>query len=210
MKKLTIYLLLSISIVLLSGCHKRHSGKHPAADSDTTAVAVDTTTAQPQTTEPQQPPVVVWTPQYQSAILRGQCEISYGKHHLSTAATGYYLADSIIILSAQPLLGIEAARAEATADGVIVVDKINRQYASCTYPQLSSMAGQKITFRILEQMLEEQAIGMPIGSPITLSYEGITAQLTMQQVRTNTDVNATRLRLNNYTRTTLNKIIGGK
>jgi len=205
MKKILYSILLFAVLATLTGCNKHKKSKTPVvAPTDTIA---DTLSTAPVVEDI---PVVVWTPQYTSASIKAQCQIHYNKQNISTAASAAYLADSIIILSVQPMLGIEMVRVEATPESAIVIDKINRRYARCSYEEVSTLIGQKADFRTLEQMLEEQGLTMPVGKEQTITYADITAQITIRQISTNVEVNATPCKLNNYTQTSLNKLLGGK
>ncbi len=56
------------------------------------------------------------------------------------------ITDSIIVLSVQPLLGIEIYRAEITPEQVLVVDKMNRRYVQMDYAEVGRQTGLPLRY----------------------------------------------------------------
>ena len=61
--------------------------------------------------------------------------------------------DSIIIISFQPLLGIEAVRACLTQNTFTLVDRINRRYFSSDFAFLKKQLGVEINYNIFQSIL---------------------------------------------------------
>ncbi len=49
------------------------------------------------------------------------------------------VTDSCIVLSVNPILGMEIVRLELTPQQVCVIDKVNRRYATLTYPEVRDL-----------------------------------------------------------------------
>lgn len=58
--------------------------------------------------------------------------------------------NELIILSLQPMLGIEMIRAEATKDSVILVDKMNRRYTVLHYDMLEMLVSPAPSFKMIQ------------------------------------------------------------
>ena len=61
-------------------------------------------------------------------ISRMDINIQFGQQSFSTRGSLKMIRDSVIILSVQPLAGIEMGRARITKDSVIVIDRFNSRY----------------------------------------------------------------------------------
>lgn len=56
----------------------------------------------------------------------------------------------LIILSLQPMLGIEMMRAEATKDSVLLIDKMNRRYTVIHYNTFSKIVSPTPSFKMIQ------------------------------------------------------------
>jgi len=64
--------------------------------------------------------------------------------------------DSAIIISIQPILGIEMVRAQILPDSITVIDRINSQYYVSNPEQLKAMTGINFEFNTLQALLSNQ------------------------------------------------------
>ncbi|MBO4622221.1 MAG: DUF4292 domain-containing protein [Paludibacteraceae bacterium] len=148
-----------------------------------------------------------WRPQYQTAYGKGMVSILYKQQRLSSPVTVTYIADSIVVASVQPLLGIEMYRLEALPDRARLFEKLNRRYVEMSYEEISIEAKRFITFELVERMVEEVGLTFPIGQDTTLRYSGVEATLSLQYRTVNERVQAFPISTNGYNRTTINAIL---
>jgi hypothetical protein len=53
------------------------------------------------------------------------------------------------------MLGIEMFRLEASADSVVVIDKLNKRYTELSYEELNAYTPRKISFKVLQMMVKQ-------------------------------------------------------
>lgn len=58
----------------------------------------------------------------------------------------------VIQLSIAPLLGIEVARAEISPEGVLVIDRLNKQYVRASFAEVESLAHADLDFHSLQAL----------------------------------------------------------
>ena len=58
----------------------------------------------------------------------------------------------VIQLSVAPLLGIEVARAEISPEGVMVIDRVNRQYVKASFAEVESLVHTDLDFHTLQAL----------------------------------------------------------
>ncbi|MBQ7191342.1 MAG: DUF4292 domain-containing protein [Paludibacteraceae bacterium] len=78
--------------------------------------------------------------------------IANGTRH-SAGATLQAVHDSIVIVSLQPLAGIEMIHIKATPDSIYVADRLNRQRTEATFNDLNKYILPHLNFNDLEQMV---------------------------------------------------------
>ena len=148
----------------------------------------------------------LWTPQYQTAYGKGMVTIFYKQQRLSSPVVMTYIADSIIVASVQPLMGIEMYRLEALPDKARLFEKLNRRYVEMTYEEISAETKRNIDFPLVERMVEEVGLTFPIGQDTTLRYSGVEANLSLQYRTVNQPVSAFPISANGYSRSTIKAI----
>lgn len=77
---------------------------------------------------------------------RARFVINYQQRQLAANGAITMIKDSILIVSVQPILGIELLRMEATKKDVTIIDKMNRRYDVLTYAQLAKQVGIAFAF----------------------------------------------------------------
>ncbi len=75
-----------------------------------------------------------------------------GDRKISTGGTINYIADSIAIISIQPLFGIELFRLELTKSGAMLLDKVNKRYVRIAYDEMSEEHGMNIALSAAEDL----------------------------------------------------------
>ena len=155
----------------------------------------------------EEPQPEAWKPQYRTAYGKGTVTVFYKQQRLSSPVVVTYIADSMVLASVQPMLGIEMYRLEAMRDKARVFEKLNRRYVEMTYEEISEQTHRRITFDLVQQMVEEVGLTYPIGQDTTLRYSGIEANLRLQYRTVNQPVSAFPISSNGYNRTTINALL---
>ena len=155
----------------------------------------------------EEPQPEAWRPQYRTAYGKGTVTVFYKQQRLSSPVVVTYIADSMVLASVQPMLGIEMYRLEALRDKARVFEKLNRRYVEMTYDEISEQTHRRITFDLVQQMVEEVGLTYPIGQDTTLRYSGIEANLRLQYRTVNQPVSAFPISSNGYNRTTINALL---
>ena len=98
--------------------------------------------------------VLAHQPSFTSAMAsKTRVTLEYQQRKVSANATIAILADSAMVVSVQPFMGVELVRAELTHTQIVIIDKLNRRYSSVTFEQLSRSAGYKLTYADIEALL---------------------------------------------------------
>lgn len=218
-------LIAAIGALALTACHKKQKEDvAPPAETEQVTTPQEPTKPQPEVTTPEvvkpntqtpetqpskptTPEVKVFKPQHTSAWGKGTVSVSYHQININCPVVISYLADSIIVASAQPLLGIEMYRLEACKNYVRLYDKANRRYVEMTYDEITQEAHRKVDFLLAEQMIEEVGLVYPIGQDTTISYSGVTAKLKLQQRTIDQPVSAAPISNRGYNLTTLKALL---
>lgn len=82
--------------------------------------------------------------------------VDYQERKVSASGTINILTDSAIVLSVQPILGIELLRMELTKNNVMLIDKMNRRYVSMTFAELQKELGYPVTFSDVQALFTER------------------------------------------------------
>ena len=187
----------------LAGCHNK---KKIAPKQEVAAEERDTIPLRPADTSPTLGGEL-WRPQYRTAYGRGTVTIYYRQQRLSSPVVVTYIADSIIVASVQPMLGIEMYRLEALPDKARLFEKLNRRFVEMTYEEISAETKRNIDFPLVERMVEEVGLTYPIGQDTTLRYSGVEANLRLQYRTVNEAVSAFPLSSYGYTQTSIRAIL---
>ena len=158
-------------------------------------------------TQAEEPQQEAWRPQYQTAYGKGTVTVLYKQQRLSSPVVVTYIADSIVLASVQPLMGIEMYRLEALRDRARLFEKLNRRYVEMTYEEISEQTHRTITFDLVQQMVEEVGLTYPVGQDTTLRYSGVEANLRLQYRTVNQPVSAFPISSYGYNRTTINALL---
>lgn len=97
------------------------------------------------------------TMRYQTISQRAQIELGIDEHQYTMNSTIKMWKNELIVVSIQPMLGIEMVRAEITPDSVWVFDKMNRCYVTMDYKGIREVINHKITFNNIQRLLAHHA-----------------------------------------------------
>lgn len=82
--------------------------------------------------------------------------VTYGTQQLSFRGFIKGYSDSLLVISVQPLLGIEMLRVEFTPEKFIIVDKMNRRYTENTYDFLRYKLSVPLDFKLIQSLFYNQ------------------------------------------------------
>ena len=139
------YILLLVLAALLASCHTQQKlTNHTTKPIKQKQQMIDRVVeAQPHFT----------TLQAQKAKLT----LNYGGHKLSASAAINLYHDSAMVVSVQPLLGIELCRIEVDKNNIIIIDKLNRRFAKLDYEAMYQVGGYRVEFEDIEALLTASA-----------------------------------------------------
>lgn len=149
-------------------------------------------------------------PSYQSLSLRGQATLGIDDQQYVMNCAVRLWPNELIIISLQPMLGIELVRAEATPDSIFVYEKMNRRYTAITYESINHMVKPDISYTTLQNFVTQSTVAgttttnkwiMALGDhQITLSYNILNSEK-------NTLSQPTRTNSNKYKSVSLREIL---
>ncbi len=147
MKKI-IYILISVLAAgLLAGC----ASKKKVVKEQPKTTVVKQKTIEERAIEAQ--------PDFTSVVAqKAKFNINYQQRQFNANGTITLVKDSILIISVQPLLGIELLRLEATKEDVRLIDKMNRRYDSMTYEQVSKQVGVTLAYDDLQAIAMDRVV----------------------------------------------------
>ncbi len=153
-------------IVLLTGCGvKRHS--------------IQTTDETPEAE----------TPAWHTCLIQGvKITVLTPDNRISANATMQVVRDSMLVISIQPMFGIEMMRIEATPTEIIGIDKIHGQYASAGYHDINRKLSPSLNWDELQQICSAE---LPLGSEkarLYYTYGDDLFELTISYPMRQTDV----------------------
>lgn len=124
MRKIEI-LILTVALVMC-GCRSQKLHKQPATP-----------------TEP------AW---HTCLVQNADATLYMGEDAFRSTCTMQTVRDSLVVLSITPMLGLEMFRVEATAQSILVVDKMQRRYMRVGYEQINRYVTPKVRYSDLQQM----------------------------------------------------------
>ena len=155
MKKSVFVILCLVSALLLNGCAAKKKAAATAGQ-QTAPEKVHIVTIQEKTIAAQPHFVSLYAP-------KTRFTINYEQRQISANGSITLLKDSILIVSVQPLLGIELLRLEATKYDVTVVDKMNKRYVQMNYDEIRNETGLPVQFADVQALAMNRlfVIGKP-------------------------------------------------
>lgn len=158
-----------------------------------------------------QPSEVSQEKAWHTCLMQGvQIGVSTDDEKLSSGATMQVVRDSMLIISVMPMLNIEMLRVEATPEGVVVIDKLNRRYAKADYATINRKLVPTISWQVLQEMCSAE---LPTGSERTrmrYTYDGrktIDLTIVYPERQTDVPVRVTHQRLDKYKEVNVSKFL---
>ncbi len=135
MKRLSKYILVCMATLCMGACHTQQ----PTTRTRTR----HRVTAEQQLAQK----VIAAQPVFQTAeASKVRVGITYAGQKISVNGSVSIITDSLMVMSVQPLLGIEMFRLELTPQHVLIIDKMGRKYVQVTYAELAERTGMPLTF----------------------------------------------------------------
>ena len=145
-------------------------------------------------------------------ISRMTITLNMQGRQFATPATLRWQRGAGVILSIQPLAGIEMLRAEADEQYVTLIDKINRRYARLTYDELAEK-GARTNIDEMDEWIDQHIINRRNEPQLSISVSraGIdgTAIIYTNSIQTDVRVNMRPTNVDTYKRVTLEQLAGG-
>ncbi len=92
---------------------------------------------------------------YHTLIQRANTTLTLDEHKYSMNCTVQLWRNELVVVSLQPMLGIEMARIEATRDSVWVFDKMNRRYAVLSYHDAAHKIQPLPSYKMIQDFVTE-------------------------------------------------------
>lgn len=147
---------------------------------------------------------------FQTLSQRGQATLEMDQHRYTMNCAVRVWANEMIVLSLQPMLGIEMVRIEADIDSIYIFDKMNRRYTVMDYTSINRLIQPKVSYKMLQDFATGQfpidengrtSLSMQVGKrKLVLSYKQLSSEM-------NTLPSATQTNKSKYTFVTLREIL---
>lgn len=85
-------------------------------------------------------------------INKAQCDITMSGHTMHTPISMQTDHNTLVLLSIQPMMGVEAVRVEATPDSIWVYERLSRHYATLSFKEVKKMTHGIVNFRWLQRI----------------------------------------------------------
>lgn len=90
---------------------------------------------------------------YQTMEGKGKIELKKGNSSMKSSAVFKFVKDSIIQVSIRPIFGGEAMRISLTPTEVLIIDRLNKQYALIGYNEIKSFGDLNSAFYNIQALL---------------------------------------------------------
>ena len=91
----------------------------------------------------------------QAITQRAQVTLELDQHQYSMGCTMKIWRDELLVISVQPMLGIEMVRVEADQDSIWVFDKMNKRYAALSYTSINRLIRPGVSYHILQTFCDQ-------------------------------------------------------
>jgi hypothetical protein len=90
---------------------------------------------------------------YQTLTQKANATLQFDQREYSMSCSIQIWRNELIILSLQPVLGIEMFRLEASQDSVVVIDKMNRRYTTLAYDWASKAVQPTPSYKMIQDFV---------------------------------------------------------
>jgi hypothetical protein len=113
--------------------------------------------------------------QFSTLSANMRVDFNSGEKSFGSKATIKMVKGERLQLSFQPLLGVEAFRAEFTVDSVRIIDRLHKQWTEITYEALQRETGFGFSFNVLEALLTNKLFASTFGGSARSEAVGSTS-----------------------------------
>jgi hypothetical protein len=140
---------------------------------------------------------------------KANATLHFDQRQFTMGCTVQTWRNELIVLSLQPMLGIEMVRVEATPDSVWVFDKMNRRYTTLSYDWAKQAVSPAPTFKMIQDFVTSP-ISPKKEAKSKMSFEvdshKIAIECAFSQREYNTLKATKRLDTNKYKRVSLREV----
>lgn len=147
---------------------------------------------------------------YQTLSQKANATLQFDQHKYPMGCTVQLWHNELVVLSLQPMLGIEMVRIEASKDSVFVFDKMNRRYTALAYNDFEKQMKPTPSFKLIQDFVTTPQIPEnKTKSQINfmIGKHNISIACTFSQRIYNTLKEAKRLDTNKYKRVSLREVL---
>ena len=147
---------------------------------------------------------------YHTLSQKASTTLYFDQRQFTMGCTVQTWRNELIVLSLQPMLGIEMVRVEATPDSVWVFDKMNRRYTTLSYDWAKQAVSPAPSFKMIQDFVTSP-ISPQKDTKSKLSFEvgthKIAIECTFSQREYNTLKATKRIDTNKYKRVSLREVL---
>lgn len=147
---------------------------------------------------------------FQTLHQKANVTLQFDQRQYSMAATVQVWRNDLIILSLQPMLGIEMVRAEATKDSVLLIDKMNQRYTVLHYDMFQKLVTPAPSYRLIQDFVtapQKPNIKTKTEQSFEMGNHKIAIACSFTQREYNTLKSPKRLDLKKYKQVSLREIL---
>lgn len=147
---------------------------------------------------------------YHTMAQRATTTLTLDEHRYSIGCGIRVWRNELIVISVQPMLGIEMARIEVTKDSVWVFDKMNRRYAVFSYQDAQHRIEPLPNYKMIQDFVTDTAISKESGKHIKTFAVGehrLRIECSFNNREYDTLEDPKRLDTSKYTRVSLHTIL---
>ena len=147
---------------------------------------------------------------YQNMTQKANATLQYDQREYSMSCSIQIWRNEMVMLSLQPILGIEMFRIEALQDSIWIIDKMNRRYTTLAYDWASKAVQPTPSYKMIQDFVTPPALSnVKASSQRTFEIGGhkIGIKCAFWQREYNTLATLKRLDLKKYKRVSLREIL---
>ena len=146
---------------------------------------------------------------YQTMTQKLSTTLQMDQHQYKMGCTTKTWRNELIILSLQPMLGIEMVRIEATPDSVWLFDKMNHRYTVLAYNDYTNKITPAPSYKMIQDFISTPQTKKQDQSTLSFSFGKHNIQIgcTVSQREYNTLKEAKRLDTKKYKRVSLREVL---
>lgn len=147
---------------------------------------------------------------YQTMSQRAQATLQIDNQQYSMTCVIQMWRNELVVLSLQPIVGMEMVRIEAEADSILVVDKMNQRYTTLAYDWAEGLMNPAPSLKMIQDFVTapiEQKKDVDNQISININQHKMTINCKYTQREYNTLGDKRRINLKKYKRVTLRDIL---